>query len=43
MKDYDLIEGYISKYFDVAGFQSTPEGSFFVVNDYNYNKFSNVN
>jgi membrane-associated protease RseP (regulator of RpoE activity) len=39
MKDYDLIEGHISNYFDVSGFQSTPEGSFFVVNDYNYNKF----
>ena len=40
MKDYDLIEGYISNYFDVGGFHSTPEGSFFVVNDYDYEKFS---
>jgi membrane-associated protease RseP (regulator of RpoE activity) len=40
MKDYDLIEKYISKYFDVGGFYSTPDGSFFVVNDYDYNKFS---
>jgi membrane-associated protease RseP (regulator of RpoE activity) len=40
LKDYDLIEGYISSYFDVGGFQSTPEGSFFVVNNYDYNKFS---
>ena len=39
MKDYDLIEGYISNYFDVSSFQSTHEGSFFVVNDYNHNKF----
>ncbi len=40
MKDYDLIEEYISRYFNVGGFHSTPEGSFFVVNDYDYQKFS---
>ena len=40
MRDYVLIEEYISKYFDVGGFQSTPEGSFFVVNDYDSVKFS---
>jgi len=42
MKDYDLIEGYISNYFDVGGFHSTPEGSFFVVNDYDVHKFSRL-
>jgi membrane-associated protease RseP (regulator of RpoE activity) len=40
MRDYDLIRENISKYFDVGGFQTTPEGSFFVVNDYSYDKFS---
>jgi membrane-associated protease RseP (regulator of RpoE activity) len=40
MRDYDLIREHISKYFDVGGFQTTPEGSFFVVNDYSYDKFS---
>jgi membrane-associated protease RseP (regulator of RpoE activity) len=40
LKDYVLIEEYISRYFDVGGFHSTPEGSFFVVNDYDHNKFS---
>ncbi len=42
MKDYDLIEGYISNYFDVGGFHSTPEGSFFVVNDYDVHRFSRL-
>jgi membrane-associated protease RseP (regulator of RpoE activity) len=42
MKDYDLIREHISEYFDVGGFQTTPEGSFFVVNDYNHDKFSNL-
>ena len=28
------------EYFDVGGFQTTPEGSFFVVNDYDADKFS---
>jgi membrane-associated protease RseP (regulator of RpoE activity) len=42
MRDYDLIREHISKYFDVGGFQTTPEGSFFVVNNYNYDKFSNL-
>ena len=42
MKDYDLIREHISKYFDVGGFQKTSEGSFFVVNDYNYDKFSSL-
>jgi len=40
VRDYVLIEEYISKYFDVGGFHSTPEGSFFVVNDYDSDKFS---
>jgi membrane-associated protease RseP (regulator of RpoE activity) len=40
LKDYNVIEDYISKYFDLGGFHSTPEGSFFVVNDYDYEKFS---
>ncbi|ADZ08746.1 peptidase M50 [Methanobacterium lacus] len=39
MRDYELIETYISKYFDLGGFHKTPEGSFFVVHDYDYNKF----
>lgn len=42
MKDYDLIEYHISRYFKVTGFHSTPEGSFFTVSDYNYNKFSDL-
>lgn len=42
MKDYVLIEEYISRYFDVGGFHSTPEGSFFVVNDYDQHKFSKL-
>ncbi len=42
MRDYDLIREHISKYFDVGRFQTTPEGSFFVVDDYNYFKFSNL-
>jgi membrane-associated protease RseP (regulator of RpoE activity) len=40
MRDYDLIREHISKYFDVGGFQTTPEGSFFVINDYSYDKFA---
>ncbi len=40
MKDYVLIEESISRYFDVGGFHSTPEGSFFAVNDYDTDKFS---
>jgi membrane-associated protease RseP (regulator of RpoE activity) len=39
LRDYELIETYISKYFDLGGFHTTPEGSFFVVHDYDYNKF----
>lgn len=39
MRDYELIETYISKYFDLGGFHKTQEGSFFVVHDYDYNKF----
>ena len=31
-----------SRYFDLGGFHSTPEGSFFVVNDYDYEKFSKL-
>lgn len=42
MKDYDLIREHISEYFDVGGFQTTPEGSFFVISDYNHDKFSNL-
>ena len=42
MRDYELIREHVSKYFDVGGFQTTTEGSFFVVNDYNYDKFSNL-
>lgn len=42
MKDYDLIESYISRYFEVVGFYSTPEGSFFTVSQYNYDKFSRL-
>lgn len=42
MRDYELIETYISKYFDLGGFHTTPEGSFFVVHDYDYGKFENL-
>ena len=42
LKDHVLIEEYISRYFDVGGFHSTPEGSFFVVNDYDQHKFSKL-
>ena len=42
MRDYELIREHISKYFDVGGFQTTTEGSFFVVNDYDYDKFSSL-
>ncbi len=42
MRDNDLIREHISKYFDVGGFQTTPEGSFFVVDDYDYVKFSSL-
>lgn len=42
MKDYDFIESYISRYFDVVGFHSTTEGSFFIVSNYNYDKFSRL-
>lgn len=42
MRDYELIETYLSQYFDVGGFHTTPEGSFFVVHDYNYNKFEKL-
>ena len=42
MKDYDSIREHISKYFDVGGFQTTPEGSFFVISDYNPDKFSDL-
>ena len=40
MKDYELIEEHISNYFNVGGFHTTPEGSFFVVDDYDYHNFS---
>ncbi len=40
--DFDLVEDYISRYFQVGGFHSTPKGSFFVVNDYNHHKFSEL-
>jgi membrane-associated protease RseP (regulator of RpoE activity) len=42
LKDYNLIEDNISRYFDLGGFHSTPEGSFFVVNDYDYEKFAKL-
>ena len=42
MKDYNLIREHISEYFDVGGFQTTPEGSFFVISDYNHDKFSDL-
>lgn len=42
MKDYNIIEDKISRYFDLGGFHSTPEGSFFVVNDYDYEKFAKL-
>jgi membrane-associated protease RseP (regulator of RpoE activity) len=42
LKDYNIIENKISMYFDLGGFHSTPEGSFFVVNDYDYEKFSKL-
>ncbi len=40
MKDFSIIEENIEAYFNVGGFHSTPEGSFFVVNDYDAEKFS---
>jgi membrane-associated protease RseP (regulator of RpoE activity) len=42
LRDYELIETYISKYFDLGGFHTTPEGSFFVVHDYDYDKFEEL-
>jgi membrane-associated protease RseP (regulator of RpoE activity) len=40
LKDYELIGEHISNYFDLGGFYSTPDGSFFVINDYDNNKFA---
>jgi membrane-associated protease RseP (regulator of RpoE activity) len=42
LKDYDLIEEYISKYFNITGSHTTPERSFFIVDNYNYNNFSRL-
>lgn len=42
MRDYELIESHLSKYFDVGGFHTTAEGSFFVVHDYDYDKFERL-
>ena len=42
MKDYDLIEEYISKYFNITGFHTTPKGSFFIVDNYGHNNFSKL-
>ncbi len=39
LRDYELIERHLSKYFEVGGFHTTPEGSFFVVHGYDYEKF----
>lgn len=40
LKDYELLEKHISNYFDLGGIHTTPEGSFFVVKDYDYANFS---
>ena len=42
MKDYDLIDEHISSYFKINGFHTTPEGSFFVVDNYDHNNFSKL-
>ncbi|MEN6574358.1 site-2 protease family protein [Methanobacterium aggregans] len=42
LENFDIIEGYVSKHFHVEGFHSTKEGSFFVVNDYHADEFSQL-
>lgn len=39
MRDYELIERHLSNYFEVGGFHTTPEGSFFVVHEHDPVKF----
>ena len=39
MRDYELIERHLSNYFEVGGFHTTPEGSFFVVHEHDPDKF----
>ncbi len=42
MENFDLIEKNISNYFQVEGFHSTEEGSYFVIYDYDHDKFSRL-
>ncbi|MDD3985312.1 MAG: site-2 protease family protein [Methanobacterium sp.] len=42
MKDYYLIEEYISRYFNITEFYTSPETSFFIVDNYNQKRFSKL-